>query len=128
MDLHTLGVDGGYTQKDVVEVARAFTGWTIDRPQLGGGFIFRREMHDDGEKLILGQRFPAGHGEDEGERVLDLLAKHPATAHHIAYQLAQRFVADEPPAALVDRVAKVFLDTNGDLRQVVREIVTSPEF
>ncbi len=128
MELHTLGVDGGYTQKDVVEVARALTGWTIDRPQQGGGFVFRPEMHDAGEKIILGQRFPAGHGEDEGERVLDMLAAHPSTAHHIAFQLAQRFVADEPPASLVDRAAGTFQSTKGDLRQVVRTIVTSPEF
>ncbi len=128
MELHTLGVDGGYTQKDVVEVARALTGWTIDRPQQGGGFIFRPQMHDTGEKTILGVKFPAGGGEAEGERVLDLLAKHPSTAHHIAFELAQRFVSDEPPAALVDRAAKRFLDTKGDLREVVRTIVTSPEF
>ena len=128
MELHTLGVDAGYTQKDVVEVARALTGWTIDRPQQGGAFVFRAAMHDTGEKIILGQRFPSGHGEDEGERVLDLLAKHPATGHHIAFKLAQRFVADEPPPALVDRAAKVFADTSGDIRQVVRAVVTSPEF
>ena len=128
MELHTLGVDGGYTQQDVVNVARAFTGWTIDRPQQGGGFVFRPEIHDTGEKIILGQRFPAGHGEDEGERVLDILASHPATAHHIAFQLAQRLVADEPPPALVDRAARTFLETKGDLRAVVRLIVTSPEF
>jgi uncharacterized protein (DUF1800 family) len=128
MELHTLGVDGGYTQKDVVEVARALTGWTIDRPQQGGGFVFRPEMHDSGEKTILGQHFPAGHGADEGERVLDILVAHPSTAHHIAFQLAQRFVADDPPASLVDRAASTFLKTKGDLRQVVRAIVTSPEF
>jgi len=128
MELHTLGVDGGYTQKDVVEVARALTGWTIDRPQLGGSFMFNPRMHDTGEKTILGQHFPAGRGEDEGERVLDLLARHPSTAHHIAFQLAQKFVADEPPAALVDRAAKVFQQTDGNLREVVRTIVTSPEF
>jgi uncharacterized protein (DUF1800 family) len=128
MELHTLGVDAGYTQKDVVEVARALTGWTIDRPQQGGGFVFRPEMHDVGEKIVLGQRFPAGHGQDEGERVLDLLAAHPSTAHHIAYQLAQRFVADDPPPSLVDRAAETFLKTKGDLRQVVRTIVTSKEF
>jgi uncharacterized protein (DUF1800 family) len=128
MELHTLGVDGGYTQKDVQEVARAFTGWTIDRPQQGGGFVFRPQLHDTGEKTILGNHFPAGHGEDEGERVLDILAKSPQTAHHIVYELAQRFVSDKPPASLVDRTAKVFLDTNGDLRQVVRAILTSPEF
>jgi uncharacterized protein (DUF1800 family) len=128
MELHTLGVDGGYTQKDVVEVARAFTGWTIDRPQMGGSFVFRPQMHDAGEKIILGHKFPSGHGEDEGEHVLDILAKHPATAHHIAFELAQRFVADEPPATLVDRAATTFLDTNGDLREVTRAIITSPEF
>ncbi|HKW00334.1 MAG TPA: DUF1800 domain-containing protein [Vicinamibacterales bacterium] len=128
MELHTLGVNGGYTQKDVQEVARAFTGWTIDRPQQSGGFIFRPQMHDTGEKTILGVQFKAGGGQDEGERVLDMLAKSPQTAHHISYELAQRFVADEPPASLVDRAAKRFLDTKGDLREVVRTIVTSPEF
>jgi uncharacterized protein (DUF1800 family) len=128
MELHTLGVDGGYTQQDVIAVARALTGWTIDQPRQGGSFVFRAAMHDRGEKIILGQRFPAGHGEDEGERVLDLLASHPATAHHIAFELAQRFVADEPPPAVVDRAAAVFLSSKGDLRAVVRAIVTSPEF
>jgi uncharacterized protein (DUF1800 family) len=128
MELHTLGVDGGYTQQDVIAVARALTGWTIDQPRQGGSFVFRAAMHDRGEKIILGQRFPAGHGEDEGERVLDLLASHPATAHHIAFELAQRFIADEPPPAVVDRAAAVFLSSKGDLRAVVRSIVTSPEF
>jgi uncharacterized protein (DUF1800 family) len=128
MELHTLGVDGGYTQQDVQQVARALTGWTIDQPRNGGSFIFRPGMHDFGEKTILGVHFPAGHGEDEGEKVLDLLAMHPQTAHHIAYQLSQRFVADEPPASLVDRAAKTFLSTKGDIREVVRTIITSPEF
>jgi uncharacterized protein (DUF1800 family) len=128
MELHTLGVDGGYTQQDVINVARVFTGWTIDRPQMGGGFKFDERVHDTTEKTILGVAFPAGHGEDEGERVLDLLAMHPSTAHHIAYQLAQRFIADDPPKALVDRAAKKFLDTHGDLREVTRLIITSPEF
>ena len=128
MELHTLGVDGGYTQQDVIEVARALTGWTVDRPQQGGSFMFNPRMHDTGEKTILGVRFPAGRGQDEGERVLDLLANHPATAHHIAFRLAQKFVADTPPPALVDRAAKTFHDTKGDLREVVRSIITSPEF
>jgi uncharacterized protein (DUF1800 family) len=128
MELHTLGVDGGYTQKDVQEVARVLTGWTIDQPRMGGQFVFRPQMHDFGEKTILGQDFPAKHGEDEGERVLDLLANHPSTAHHIAFELAQRFVADTPPPALVDRAAAVFLQTHGDLREVTRTIITSPEF
>jgi uncharacterized protein (DUF1800 family) len=128
MELHTLGVDGGYTQHDVVDVARAFTGWTIDQPQQGGGFKFDDKMHDPTEKMILGVMFPAGGGEDEGERVLDLLARHPSTAHHIALQLAQRLVSDTPPRALVDRAARTFLDTKGDLREVTRLILTSPEF
>jgi len=128
MELHTLGVDGGYTQADVVNVARALTGWTINTPRQSGSFMFNPRMHDTGAKTILGVDFPAGHGQDEGERVLDLLARHPSTAHHIAFELAQRFVADEPPPALVDRAAKTFLETNGDLREVVRVIITSQEF
>jgi len=128
MELHTLGVDGGYTQKDVQELARVLTGWTIDTPRQGGSFVFRSQMHDYGEKTILGQDFPAKHGEDEGERALDILANHPSTAHHIAFELAQRFVADQPPASLVDRAAQVFLKTHGDLREVTRTIITSPEF
>jgi uncharacterized protein (DUF1800 family) len=109
-------------------VARVLTGWTIDQPRQGGGFVFRPQMHDFGEKTVLGQAFPAKHGQDEGERVLDILASHPSTAHHIAFQLSQRLVADEPPASLVDRAADVFLKTHGDLREVTRTIVTSPEF
>jgi uncharacterized protein (DUF1800 family) len=128
MELHTLGVDGGYTQQDVIAVARTLTGWTIDRPQQGGAFVFRPQMHDTGEKVVLGQVFPAGHGQDEGERVLDILARHPSTSHHIAFQLAQRLIADDPPASAVDRAAATFLDTDGDLRAVVRSLITSPEF
>jgi uncharacterized protein (DUF1800 family) len=125
LELHTLGVDGGYTQKDVIEVARAFTGWTIDRD---GSFRFVAALHDPGEKIVLGHKIKAGGGIDDGEKVLDIIASHPATARHIAYQLAQRLVADEPPAALVERAAARFRDTSGDLREVVRTIVTSPEF
>ncbi len=129
LELHTLGVDGGYTQEDVVNVARAFTGWTIDAPRRGGGdFMFNARIHDKGEKLVLGQRIPAGGGRDDGERVLDIVAVHPATARHIALKLATRFVSDTPPAALVDRAANVFRDTDGDLRAVTRAIITSPEF
>jgi uncharacterized protein (DUF1800 family) len=127
LELHTLGVDGGYTEHDVVELARMFTGWTIDRPMQGGPFVFRPAMHDSGTKRLLGVDFAAS-GEAEGERALDLLARHPATARHIARKLAQRFVADEPPAAVVDRAARIFRDTDGSLRDVVRAIVTSPEF
>jgi uncharacterized protein (DUF1800 family) len=128
MELHTLGVDGGYTQKDVVELARILTGWTIDRPQQGGRFLFRPQTHDAGEKVLLGTKFPMGHGEDEGERALDQLARHPSTARHIAFKLSQRFVSDEPPKALVERAAKKFLDSKGNLREVTRLIITSPEF
>ena len=126
MELHTLGVDGGYTQDDVVALARIFTGWTVELPRQGGGFVFRPAMHDNGTKTLLGKTFQPS-GESEGERALDLLAQHPATARHIAYKLAQRFVADEPPAALVDRAARTFTASRGDLREVVRVIVTSPE-
>jgi uncharacterized protein (DUF1800 family) len=128
MELHTLGVDGGYTQKDVQEVARAFTGWTIDMPRQGGGFKFEPRMHDDGEKVVLGHRIKAGGGKKDGEQVLDILAAHPSTARFIATKLARRFVADLPPAALVERASTRFRETHGDIREVVRTIVTSPEF
>jgi uncharacterized protein (DUF1800 family) len=128
MELHTLGVDGGYTQKDVQEVARAFTGWTIANPRLGGSFRFEPRMHDDGEKVVLGHKIKAGGGKKDGDQVLDLLAKHPATAHFIATKLTRRFVADDPPKALVDRAAQTFRETDGDIREVVRTIITSPEF
>lgn len=131
MELHTLGVDGGYTQKDVQEVARVFTGWTIDQPRGGGTFVFKPQMHDPGNKSVLGTSIAGFSGADglrEGERVLDLLAMHPATAHHIAFELAQRFVADVPPASVVDRATKVYLHTKGNLREVTRAIITSPEF
>jgi uncharacterized protein (DUF1800 family) len=128
MELHTLGVDGGYTQQDVTEVARAFTGWTIDRPRLGGGFTFNARLHDDGQKLVLGHVIRQGGGERDGKEVLDLLAKHPSTAHFIATKLVRRFVSDTPPPALVDRVAARFRETDGDIREVVRTILTSPEF
>jgi uncharacterized protein (DUF1800 family) len=127
MELHTLGVDAGYTQTDVVELARILTGWTIDQPRAGGAFLFRPAMHDTGTKTLLGSTFGSA-GEVEGTHALDLLARHPATARHIAFKLAQRFVADEPPPALVARTAAVFTSTDGDLREVVRSILMSPEF
>jgi uncharacterized protein (DUF1800 family) len=129
LELHTLGVDGGYTQKDVIEVARAFTGWTIDRPRAGGGdFIYNDRIHDNGEKTVLGHKLPPGGGERDGERVLDIVAAHPSTAKHIARKLATRFISDAPPQSVIDRAAKVFRDTNGDLKKVTRAILTSPEF
>jgi hypothetical protein len=128
MELHTLGVDGGYTQQDVVNVARALTGWTLAPAQAGGGFVFRPEVHDAGEKTVLGHTLAAGHGIDDGEQVLDIVARHPATARYIALKLARRFVSDAPPPALVERAAATFRRTDGDVRETVRTIVTSPEF
>jgi uncharacterized protein (DUF1800 family) len=128
LELHTLGVDGGYTQQDVINVARAFTGWTIKPPAQGGGFIFRPQVHDAGEKIVLGHRLAAGRGTEDAEDVLDILAKSPATAHFISLKLARRFVSDSPSKALVDHAAQVYLKTDGDIREVVKSIVTSPEF
>ena len=128
MELHTLGVDGGYTQQDVQEVARAFTGWTIANPRQGGGFRFEPRMHDDGEKIVLGHRIKAGGGQHDAETVLDILASHPSTARFIATKLTRRFVSDQPPASLVERAAARFRETKGDIREVVRTIITSPEF
>jgi len=128
MELHTLGVDGGYVQRDVTEVARAFTGWTIQNPRQGGGFKFEPRLHDAGQKVVLGHVIKAGGGERDGEEVLDILAKHPSTAHFIATKLVRRFVSDTPPPALVDRAAARFRETNGDLREVMRTILTSDEF
>ncbi len=150
MELHTLGVDGGYSQKDVVEVARAFTGWTVLPPgparqqaearlarvqrvgglgfQEQGDFLFRADVHDSGTKVVLGKTLPARRGIEDGEEVLDILAAQPATARHLATQIAARFVADVPPKALVDRLAGVYLTSQGDIRQVLRSLVASPEF
>ena len=129
MELHTLGVDGGYTQKDVTEVARSLTGWTIAGLRGGGEprFTFNARMHDRGDKLILGRRVKGG-GQEEGEQVIHMLAAHPQTARFISYKLARRFVADEPPAALVDRAAETFRREGGDIRAVLTTIVRSPEF
>ena len=126
MELHTLGVDGGYTQKDVIEVARALTGWTMN-PR-NGEFVFRPETHDAGEKLVLGHKLKAGRGIEDGEQVLDIVAHHPSTARFITTKLVRRFVSDTAPAPLVNRCAGVFTKTDGDIRETVRCIVTSPEF
>ena len=144
MELHTLGVDGGYTQKDVQEVARCFTGWTIFQPRGGGAavnammgepgrrnagtFFFNNRTHDDGEKIVLGQKIPAGGGMKDGLTVLDILAHHPSTAKFIATKLVRHFVSDVPPPALVDRVAKTFTKTNGDIRETLKAIFFSNEF
>lgn len=128
MELHTVGVDGGYTQKDVTELARCLTGWTIaGLRQNDPRFVFLDAAHDPGDKVVLGHRIKSS-GIKEGEEMIHVLATHPATARFISYKLARRFVADEPPAALVDRAAATFRRTDGDIREVVRTIVTSPEF
>jgi uncharacterized protein (DUF1800 family) len=131
MELHTLGVDGGYSQKDVTELARVFTGWSITRPNRGTmDFVFRAAVHDRGTKSVLGVTLggaPGKGGIDEGERMIRFLARQPATAHHIATKLCQRLVSDEPSPALVDRVARRFLDTNGDLRATVKAVLEDPE-
>ena len=128
LELHTLGVDGGYTQQDVINVARAFTSWTIQPPAQGGGFIFRPQIHDAGDKIVLGHRLAAGRGMEDAEDVLDILAKSPATAHFISFKLARHFVSDTPSKALVDHAAQLYLKTDGDIREVLRAIITSPEF
>jgi uncharacterized protein (DUF1800 family) len=144
MELHTLGVDGGYTQKDVQEVARCFTGWTIFQPRGGaaalnammgdagrrnaGTFFFNARAHDNGEKVVLGHKIPGGGGINDGLMVLDILAHHPSTAKFIATKLVRHFVSDEPPASLVDRVAVTYTKTDGDIREMLRTIFFSNEF
>lgn len=144
MELHTLGVDGGYTQKDVQEVARCFTGWTIFQPRGGaaavnalvgegarrnaGTFFFNARTHDDGEKTVLGHKIPAGGGIKDGLMVLDILARHPSTAKFIATKLARHFVADNPPPALVERAAATFTKSDGDIRETLKTIFFSKEF
>lgn len=128
LELHTLGVDGGYTQQDVIEVARALSGWTIRPPQEGGGFIFRPIMHDAAPKTVLGHALAGGRGIEDGEDVLDIVARHRSTARYIATKLARRFVSDTPSTALIDRAAATFTRTDGDIREVLRAIIQSPEF
>lgn len=128
LELHTMGVKGGYTQADVVAVARCFTGWTIRDPQTKPEYVFAPFMHDPGEKVVLGHKIAAGGGEQDALQVIEILSRHPATARFISRKLAQRFVADDPPPALVERMAKVFLKTDGDLRAVMQVLFTSREF
>jgi len=127
MELHTLGVNGGYTQKDVTEVARVLTGWTLKEPRQGGGFVFEERMHEPGDKHVLGHRIKSG-GEKEGREVLHILAHHPSTAKFISTKLAMRFVSDDPPPALIGRMSQTFLKKNGDISEVLKTMFHSPEF
>jgi uncharacterized protein (DUF1800 family) len=127
MELHTLGVDGGYTQKDVTEVARCFTGWTIDKPREYADFKFDERLHDPDPKVVLGKKIHAG-GMKDGEQVIELLARHPSTAKFISTKLARRFVSDDPPKTLVARMAKTFESSDGDIRAVLKTMIYSPEF
>ncbi len=127
MELHTLSVNGGYSQRDVTEVAKVFTGWTIDKPYQGGDFKYDPRMHEPGPKFVLGRKIKP-KGEGEGLEVLHRLATSSQTAHFISLKLAQRFVSDDPPPALVDRMAKIFLKKKGDIREVLSTLFRSPEF
>ncbi len=127
LELHTLSVNGGYSQRDVTEVAKVFTGWTIEKPYEGLGFKYDPRMHEPGPKFVLGHHIKP-KGEDEGREVLHMLATSPQTAHFISLKLAQRFVSDDPPPALVDRMAKTFQKKKGDIREVLTTLFHSPEF
>ncbi len=128
MELHTLGVDGGYSQQDVHEIARCFTGWTLRRPRGDAEFYFEPRLHDHGAKTVLGTRIKAGGGMDDGIQVIDLLARHPATEKFIATKLVRRFVADDPPSSLVNRAVEAFRRSDGDIRIVLQTILEAPEF
>ena len=127
MELHTLGVDGGYSQEDVIQVAKALTGWTIQGPQQGGNFHFQPLLHEAGDKMVLGRSIPSG-GIEEGEQIIRMLAHHPSTARFVSSKLVRRFVADDPPRELVDAASRTFLETSGDIRQVLRSIFNHPQF
>ena len=127
MELHTLGVDGGYTQKDVTEVARCFTGWTMDKPRQYADFKFDERLHDPDPKYVLGKKIHVG-GMKDGEQVIELLVRHPSTAKFISTKLARRFVSDNPPPSLVNRMAETFKSGDGDIRAVLKTMIWSPEF
>ena len=128
LELHTLGVNGGYTQQDVIAVARCFTGWTIRQPNQAPEFAFAAFMHDDGEKTVLGRKIATGGGESDGLQVIDILARHPSTARFISTKLARHFVADDPPPSLIEAMVRTFTKTDGDLRAVLETMFTSREF
>lgn len=132
MELHTLGVDGGYTENDVKEVARCFTGWTLRFPGDPGGdygeFVYVDAIHDDRAKLVLGNPIAAGGGQGDGEQVLDILAAHPSTANYIATRLCRRFIGDSPPQAAIDAVAAAFTISNGDIKDTLRALFATSAF
>ncbi len=129
LELHTLGVDGGYTQEDVQNVARILTGWSVVRVNEGGfDFVFRKSAHDKRDKTVLGESFPAGQGEAEGRRLLELLSRHPSTARHLARRLCARFVADDPPASCVAAASSAYAKSEGDIKEVIRAILEDPSF
>lgn len=128
LELHTLGVDGGYSQKDVTELARLLTGWSLTRGNGSPSFVYRAALHDAKPKTVLGMKFDGREGMEGGERAIRSFATHPATAKHIATKLAQRFLSDQPPDVLVDRIAERFLETGGDLRETTLALLTSDEF
>lgn len=128
LELHTLGVAGGYTQTDVYEVARCLTGWRLRTGWRKGAVYFDPALHDDGEKHVLGHTIPAGGGQEDLDRVIEIVCAHPSTARHIAVKLARRFVAEEPPVALITRIAATFTETGGDIKSLLRTILASDEF
>jgi uncharacterized protein (DUF1800 family) len=128
MELHTIGVDGGYTQNDIREVARCFTGWTVRRPRGLGEFVFDRRIHDDGEKLVLGTRIVPGGGMNDGMKVIEILSRHPATERFIATKLARRFISDQPPVSVIERASDAFRQSDGDIGAVLRALFNGPEF
>lgn len=127
LELHTLGVDVGYTERDVKETARAFTGWSLN-DSFPGRFYFDAERHDGGEKVVLGRSLASGRGIEDGLEVLDLLAHHPATARFIAFKLGRMFVEDNPPESFIESTAKVFTSSGGELKETVRHVFHTPEF
>ena len=127
MELHTLGVDGGYTQQDVIELARCLTGWTVRRPREEAEFFFDPRMHDEGLKTLLGHKIAAG-GIEDGRQALHILATHPSTARFVSLKLCRRFVADDPPGSVVERASAEFSKSNGDVRAVLKAILSSREF
>jgi uncharacterized protein (DUF1800 family) len=127
MELHTVSVNGGYTQADVIQAARILTGWTVDHPERGGDFVFNGNRHEPGTETVMGHKFK-DHGEEQGEQLLHFLATRPATAHFICQELAERFVSDHPPQNLVDRMARTYMKSGGDIAAVLTTMFHSPEF